>query len=196
MANCFLSWLVVPRSRISTGLLNVQTIWLLSPCSFSCLTPMINIRLQMETFYKLKTTTTTKLSLSSSRTTKEKSISGTSWNVDCILKGWVRSMKWLRRSSSSFLTTSSSSSNLSLKPFIRVSDTSPNCWKKSSNEPRGLNFKIANLLFKILSDQNHNFFVCDMWNFGAKIQIVTSVSPEKNIIISEKEDSHDKIKGA
>ena len=116
MANCFLSWLVVPRSRISTGLLNVQTIWLLSPCSFSCLTPMINIRLQMETFYKLKTTTTTKLSsLSSSRTTKEKSISGTSWNVDCILKGWVRSMKWLRRSSSSFLTTSSSSSNLSLK---------------------------------------------------------------------------------
>lgn len=46
------------------------------------------------------------------------------------------------------------------------------------------------------TDQNHNFFVCDMWNFGAKIQIVTSVSPEKNIIISEKEDSHDKIKGA
>ena len=148
----------------------------------------------METFYKLKTTTTTKLSLSSSRTTKEKSISGTSWNVDCILKGWVRSMKWLRRSSSSFLTTSSSSSNLSLKPFIRVSDTSPNCWKKSSNEPCGLNFEIANLLFKILSDQLTKitiflFVICEilvlkfkLWHLWVRKRISSSVKRRTHMI--------------
>ena len=81
-------------------------------------------------------------------------------------------MKWLPSSSSFLTTSSSSSSNLSLKPFYQ---TPVQTVENPLNEP-------------FFWRENSNCDICELR--------LNLLGPEKNIIISEKEDSHDKITGA